>query len=99
MTEILATINARLDNLERATLLGAKPILDIEEAAMYTGYSVRGIYTLTSHKEIPHYKRNGKLYFKKLELEAWMTEHRIATNREINSAAATYTATHKYNKK
>lgn len=97
MTAELQRLNDRLDTIERATLLGAKNILNVEEAAMLTGYSVKGIYTLTSRRDIPHYKKNGKLYFRKNELENWMTEHPVKTNRDINSAAETYTATHKYN--
>lgn len=85
----------RFNRLQTATLLGAKNVIDVEEAAMLTGYTVKGIYTLTSEKRIPHYKKNGKLYFKKDELEAWMTENRVMTQREIDSKAQTYVATHK----
>lgn len=88
-------MDERFDRLERAALIGAKPVLGVEEAAEFTGYTVKGIYTLTSEKRIPHYKKNGKLYFKKDELEAWMTENKVLTQREINSKAQTYVATHK----
>lgn len=88
-------MDERFDRLERAALIGAKPVLGVEEASMLTGYTVKGIYTLTSEKRIPHYKKNGKLYFKKDELEAWMTENKVLTQREINSKAQTYVATHK----
>lgn len=87
-------MDERFDRLERATLIGAKPVLGVEEAAEFTGYTVKGIYTLTSEKRIPHYKKNGKLYFKKDELVAWMTERRVLTEKEIYSKAVTYTATH-----
>ncbi len=94
MTEIQKEINAGFDRLEKATLINAKPVLDIEEAALFTGYSVKGLYALTSKRQIPHYKRNGKLYFKKEELVAWMTEQKILTDKEMNGKAETYTATH-----
>ena len=87
-------MDERFDRLERATLIGAKPVLGVEEAAEFTGYTVKGIDTLTSEKRIPHYKKNGKLYFKKDELVAWMTERRVLTEAEIHSKAVTYTATH-----
>lgn len=94
-SEIREFMEERFDRLQTATLLAAKNVIAVEEAAMLTGYTVKGIYTLTSEKRIPHYKKNGKLYFKKDELEAWMTENRVMTQREIDSKAQTYVATHK----
>ncbi len=94
-SEIRDYMERRFDQLQTATLLAAKNVIDVEEAAMLTGYTVKGIYTLTSEKRIPHYKKYGKLYFKKDELEAWMTENKVLTQREINSKAQTYVATHK----
>ena len=87
-------IDERFDRLETATLIKAKEILTAEEAVLYTGYSLKGIYKLTSERQIPHYKRNAKLYFRKSELDEWMTENRIMTRQEINSKATTYVATH-----
>lgn len=94
-TELKEYMDARFDRLERAARLGNKEVLDIEEAAMLTGYKVKGIYEMTSQRRIPHYKKNGKLYFKKSELEAWMTEQKVLTEAEIRGRAVTYSATHK----
>lgn len=94
-TELKEYMDERFDRLETTTLIGVKNTLTVEEAAIYTGYTVKGIYTLTSQKRIPHYKKNGKLYFNKTELDAWMTERRVLTEREINSKADTYLSTHK----
>lgn len=93
--EIREYFEERFDRLQTATLLAAKNVIDVDEAAMLTGYTVKGIYTLTSEKRIPHYKKNGKLYFKKDELEVWMTENKILTQREIDSKAQTWVAIHK----
>lgn len=93
-TELKQYMDERFNRLEAATLIGAKEILTAEEASLYTGYALKWIYSLTSNKQIPHYKRNGKLYFKKTELDAWMTENRIMTADAINSKATTYVATH-----
>lgn len=93
-TELRQYIDARFDRLEAATLIGSKETLTIEEAALYTGYKVKGLYTLTSQKRIPHYKKNGKLYFDKQELDAWMKATKVKTTTEINSQAETYTVTH-----
>lgn len=84
-------IYARLDRIEAATLLGAKDILRVEEASLLTGFSVGYIYNLTSKKAIPHYKQGQAIFFKKAELEAWMTECRVATEHELEVAATTHT--------
>ncbi|MBD5352317.1 MAG: helix-turn-helix domain-containing protein [Bacteroides sp.] len=95
MTEDLKQyIEERFNRLETVTLIGTKEILTTEEALIYTGYSLKGLYKLTSTKQIPHYKRNNKLYFKRSELDRWMTERRVMTMQEIHSKATTYAATH-----
>lgn len=88
-------IQEQLDRIERLTLIGAKNTLDINEAAIYTGRSVGYLYRLTSGRAIPHYKQAGKLYFKKSELDEWMTEDRVQTVSQLNTQAETYCATHR----
>lgn len=86
-------IIARLDKLEKLTLLSAKKVLTIEDVSALTGLSKARIYTLCSNKEIPHYKQ-GKLYFKRDEVENWQTANRVSTKMEIASKAALYCHTH-----
>ena len=70
--ESMQSIEERLTNLERINQ-GAKTILTLEEVAKYTNYSKSYIYKLTSRREIPCYKPNGKqLYFKRTEIEEWL---------------------------
>ena len=88
-------INERLDRIEQLALINTKPILDVKEAATFTGFSVKHLYRLTSTKQIPHFKKNAKLLFKKSELEDWLTEQKVLTTAEINRMATTYTVTHK----
>ena len=57
--ESMQSIEERLTNLERINQ-GAKTILTLEEVAKYTNYSKSYIYKLTSRREIPCYKPNGK---------------------------------------
>jgi excisionase family DNA binding protein len=87
-------LNARLDAIEQFAKLGAKSVLSIEEAALFTGYSTGWLYVLTHRRDIPHYKKGGKLYFKKEELERWMTERPVKTKQAIDSEAETYTVLH-----
>lgn len=95
METTLQDLSNKLDRITELTLIGAKTVLNLEETALFTGMSVGHIYRLTSGKQIPHFKKNRKLYFKKAELEDWMLEQKILTEDEIQSRASTYVATHK----
>lgn len=92
--EMMQQMMARLERIEKLTLIGAKNTLDLQEAVLYTGYSEGHIYRLTSERRIPHFKESRKLYFDKKELDAWMQKQRILTVDEIDSKASTYVATH-----
>lgn len=91
----LQDLSNKLDHIAELTLIGSKTVLNIEEAALFTGLSVGHIYRLTSGKKIPHFKKQRKLYFKKAELEAWMLDTKILTDGEIQGKASTYVTTHK----
>ena len=91
----LQDLSNKLDHIAELTLIGSKTVLNIEEAALFTGLSIGHIYRLTSGKKIPHFKKQRKLYFKKAELEAWMLDTKILTDGEVQSKASTYIATHK----
>ena len=95
MNEILTAIEKRLDRIEQLTLIGAKPVLNFDEAVAFTGLSKGHMYRLTSGHEIPYYKKCRKLYFKKSELEKWLMEKHVPTNDEVRRQAETYLSTHK----
>lgn len=88
-------LSDKLDRIGQYTVIAAKSVLNLNEAALFTGFSVGHIYRLTRKKQIPHFKKSRKLYFKKSELEDWMLENKVASNAEISSQAATYVAIHK----
>lgn len=90
----LEALSLKLDRIGELALLSAKTVLDLHEASLFTGFSTGQLYRLTSGREIPHFKKNRKLYFKKSDLEAWMCAERVLTKREINIKATTYAATH-----
>lgn len=94
MSEI-QDLSKKLDRIEQLTIISSKKVLDLSEAAMFTGYSESHIYNLTSKKAIPHYKKNRKLFFKKDELEDWMLERQVKTDNELDNKATTYVKTHK----
>lgn len=90
----LETLSLKLDRIGELALINAKTVLDLNEASLFTGFSTGHLYRLTSGRQIPHFKKNRKLYFKKSDLEAWLCADRVMTTQEINSKAATYAATH-----
>lgn len=65
-------------------------ILDVEQAANFLRYKVNTLYEKTSQKTIPHFKKGGKLFFHRSELEAWIKEGKVKTHDELQSEAATY---------
>ena len=62
-----------------------KNILTVDDLIDYTDFSQKQIYKLTSTRAIPHYKPNGrKLFFKRNEVDAWITQGRIKPMNELN---------------
>ena len=68
-----------------------KEILTLDEAAQYTGMTKSALYKLTSTRQIPFSKPNGKnCFFKRTELEAWLMSNPVATTDELNDRAQAY---------
>ena len=95
------TIEERLDRIEKCikeNLQFSKWVLNFEEAAEYTGLSKSYLYKLTSGRQIPHSKPNGKqCYFAKNELDSWLLRNQVKTSAEITEDAATYVTLQKDN--
>lgn len=89
----LDIVLAKLERIEQTSALAAKNILTIEDVCFLLGLSKARIYTLCSERRIPHFKQ-GRLFFKRSEIEAWQTANRMATQAEIDSKAAMYCHTH-----
>ena len=81
-------MNEKLDRIGELALISAKTVLDLNEAALFTGFSTGHLYRLTSGRQIPHFKKNRKLYFKKSDLEAWMCDNRVHCQQPPFPAAA-----------
>lgn len=66
----------------------SKKPLDINEAAIYTGYSKKYLYKMTSEGRIPHYKpQGGKLYFTLEDLDGFLLRNRRAADYELREKA------------
>ena len=61
-----------------------KEVLTFKEALTYTGYSKSYLYKLTSAREIPFYKPNGKtIFFLRTDLEEYLLRGRVCTKTEL----------------
>lgn len=86
----LEDIAQRLDKLEALTALASKEVLDINDTAILTGYSVKYLRLLIAQRDIPHYRRGNRLYFCRTEIEDWMMGERVPTNAEMQTQAMGY---------
>lgn len=82
LREMLISIASELKELKETVRMSTilnKEVLDVNEAAVLTGYKVSYLHKLSSvGTDLPIYSSsgNGKLYFKRLELLEWMTKHK-----------------------
>ncbi len=52
-------------------------LIPIEHAAEYTGLSKHTLYTMVSHRKIPHVKLGGKLLFDLALLDEWIKQNTV----------------------
>jgi len=97
MSKFSEAVMAKLEDIRRATLIGSKDTLTLEECAMVTGYSIQSLYSFTSKRLIPHFKRGNYLYFSKQEIEKWLQSNRVPTQEELEQEAVTYTTLNRQN--
>lgn len=83
-------LKEQLDRIESYAAMAAKSIFDVEMCALFTGYKRSHIYALTHQKRIPHYKQGAKVFFKREELEAWLTANKVNTYDEAHARAVAY---------
>jgi excisionase family DNA binding protein len=79
---ILARVDERLD--ERLEELCRSPWMGVKEAAEYLRVGTSRIYKLTAAGEIPHSKQDGRLYFDRDEVDAWVREGHRGPNVEVS---------------
>lgn len=65
-------------------------VLNLIQASEYVSLSKSAIYKKTAERTIPHFKNGKKLYFKRSELDEWLTHHKVSTRSEIEKEASDY---------
>jgi excisionase family DNA binding protein len=87
-------ILVKLDSIEKRLIeqnLLQKEIMNFSEACLYLDLSSSHLYKLTSANAIPCYCPQGKkLYFRRAELDLWLTSRRNASTSEVEQQAANY---------
>ena len=69
--------------------MGVKNVLTLDEVCLLTGLAKSTVYKMTANRIIPHYHAEGgkHLYFKKDEVEDWLTRNRVSSQTEDEQRA------------
>ena len=51
------------------------PWLSVKSAAAYLDWPAQRLYKLTARGELPHYKQDGRVLFRRDELDQWLAQH------------------------
>lgn len=87
---ILEKLDQIEHKLDEQNLL-QKSVLNFNEACRYLDVSPSHLYKLTSTHKVPHFCPQGKkLYFNRIELDAWLQRNRQFSNAEIDQQASEY---------
>lgn len=65
-------------------------LFNVEDVSKYLKVEKSAIYKFTSTNEIPHYKNGKKLYFKKSDIDKWISSKKIKTRDDIEREALEY---------
>lgn len=82
------TLETRLARIEGLLIMSSKAVLNVKEAAAFLGVSTSHLYHMLSDRSMPHYRKGRNVFFKKDDLEQWITSDRIASRDEIEREAA-----------
>ena len=75
---------------ETVIIPAVNEIFNISQAADYLGLAKSTLYKMTSCRLIPHAKTGKRIYLKRIELDEWITKHKIKTREEIELEADEY---------
>jgi excisionase family DNA binding protein len=65
-------------------------ILTVDDTAVFLDLKKPTIYSKVSRGELPHIKRNGRLYFERQKLIEYLESGRVMSDAEIKENAHTY---------
>ena len=90
--ELLSAIEKLIDKKFKNLLSIQKDIVDVSDASFILGVSKGTINKMCSNKKIPYFKPKGstKVYFKRSDLIAYMTENRFMSKTEMEAKTQNY---------
>jgi hypothetical protein len=83
-----AEFASRIADEVRRQLEASHDLLTLPEAALYLKVAKGGLYQRTCQKTIPHFKRNGKIYFLKSQLNEWIKQGQVMLVNKITEGQA-----------
>lgn len=81
LAELAELVASRVIEVQREELSAsdergdASPWLSVEAAAAYLDWPRQRLYKLTARGAIPHYKHEGRLAFRRDELDSWLERY------------------------
>ena len=88
--DMLSKLNIAKDSTQLSPAKSTSDFLTVSQSALYLSVSRATIYRYTAERIIPHFKSGKRLYFKRSDLEAWVTAHRVSSNEEISEEVENY---------
>jgi excisionase family DNA binding protein len=93
--EKLTAIERRLEVIESKLnctneTSGVSEIMSLNQLCEYCDFTKSFVYKKTSTREIPHYKKGKKLFFKKEEIDHWIFENKVKTIGDLQREATKY---------
>ncbi|HTF22054.1 MAG TPA: helix-turn-helix domain-containing protein [Chryseolinea sp.] len=99
MIKQLLTDLSEIKDLLREKNLLSRDILTVEQASDFLGLSLSSLYKHTSSRRLPHYKpTNGKIYFRRAELETWILSNVRPEIQELVPAKKSFNIVHRKKK-
>ena len=94
LAKLMAMVDELREQLRMSSALEDPP-MTTEEAAAFLGVKVRTLHNLANGvaRRIASHKRGRRLYFTRRDLIAYQTEHRRASQAEIDAMATDVIAT------
>lgn len=89
-SSIIYEMQEQLREIRSILSQNQKPVMLIEEAASFTGFSTSHLHKLSCTGGIPCYKKGKRLLFRREELESWLLSNRRATIEDIDALASNY---------
>jgi len=68
-----------------------KELLSFKDACNYLKMPTDSLYKLTANKKIPHYKPGKRILFDKSQLDRWLEDHYVRSEKEIIATAKSFT--------